>query len=1010
MARHIGLPGDADLFYQLRSLPVAGTVLHVGAHPDDEDSGLIAFLSRGLGLRTVYWSATRGEGGQNRLGPERGEALGIIRTWESLEARTLDGGEVLYGPFFDFGFSKTGQGTLAKWGRDDLLTEIVRAIRAIRPQVVVSRWSGTPADGHGHHEAVGLVMEEAFDAAGDPGRYGELRGVGLVPWSASKLYRSIGGDWQPGEDVVRGRRQADLDRDGVLRIDGGAFDPVSGLTFQQIASLGRNCHRSQAMAELPERGSHFSYYALSRSLVPAEGAETSFFDGLDVTLLGLVGAEEGLEAVRESLAHAGKCAEEAIRRFHPERPEEAGASLLEGLDSLREARRKLLTAEEHPDVRAAIEGSLSLKEREFELAAARCFGVSLECLVEPGRVVPGQAVRAAVRLWVRSGTAAHPGEVRVEAPDGWTLSEGEAPAEGDAGGDGPVREVAFDAVAPVGAPFSSPYWLREPRDPYRYRWPEGHQLGWAFDPPLLSATCEVEVGGHTIRLAAPGIRRETFVGGYRELPLAVLPPIALQPLERRIILPVAAEARVVDLHVSVRSPRDEGAKGRLSLEAPSGWDVDPADIELVFPRGGESRNVRFDLSMPGGLEAGTRTLHYRVATEVLRHGAVLEPVWKPAPGVPQPADETNCVAQAFVVSPADVSIHVVDVTFAPGLRYGYVTGAEEEIVPSLARFGLDIVVLGHGELEFADLESFDAVVVGPNAYLVRDDVRKSAARLLRYVEEGGTMIVQYQGYAYQGEGLAPYPFRFRQPHDRVTWPGAPVTVLQPDHPLMTQPNRIRGADFEGWVHDRGLYFFGEWDRRYVPVLEAHDPDEEPHAGGFLAAAYGRGAYIYMAYSLFRQLAAGVPGAVRLFANLLGRPHVRIRERAERARAIQLFSFLSEAELYEVVRLMSERWFEDGAYLARQGERGGELFLILDGEIEILKEEGGRRERYVARAGDAVGELAILTDLPRAASLRAAGEVKVLTIRGDRFMELVKAHPDVSEGLLRLLATRLATRE
>ncbi len=1010
MARHVGLPGTEDLFYQLRSLPVAGTVLHLGAHPDDEDSGLIAFLSRGLGLRTVYWSATRGEGGQNQLGSERGEALGIIRTWESMEARSIDGGEVLYGPFFDFGFSKTGLATLAKWGREDLTREIVRAIRSVRPQVVVSRWSGVPADGHGHHEAVGLVMEEAFDAAGDPARFDDLRDGGLVPWSASKLYRSIGGDWQPGEDVVRGLRQADLERAGVLRIDGGAFDPVSGLTFQQLASLGRNCHRSQAMAELPERGAHFYYYALGRSLVPADGAETSFLDGLDVTLPGLVGAGEGLEAARSSLADAGKRAEEAIRRFHLERPEEAGPPLLEGLERVREAERMLPAAELGADARAAVQAGLSLKEREFELAAARCLGVSLECLIEPGRVVPGQSVRATVRLWVRPGTEAHPGELRVEAPAGWTVSAGEGPAETDAGGDGPVREIAFDVAVPAGAPFSSPYWLREPRDPYRYRWPDGPQLGRAFDPPLLSAACEVEIDGRAIRLAVPGVRRETFVGGYRELPLAVLPPIALQPLERRITIPVESGARVVDLHVSVRSPRDEGAKGRLSLEAPSGWEVDPADIELVFPRGGESRNVRFDLAVPEGLEAGTRTLHYRLATEDLRHGVVLQPVWKPAPGVPRQADERNCVAQEFVVSPADVSVHVVDVAFAPGLRYGYVTGAEEEIVPSLARFGLDIVALGTGELEFAELEAFDAIVVGPNAYLVRDDVRKSAARLLRYVEQGGTMIVQYQGYAYQAEGLAPYPFRFRQPHDRVTWPDAPVTVLQPDHPLMTQPNRIRASDFEGWVHDRGLYFFGEWDRRYVPLLEAHDPDEEPHAGGFLAATYERGAYVYVAYSLFRQMAAGVPGAVRLFANLLGLPHVRIRERAERARAIQLFSFLSEAELYEVVRLMSERWFEGGAYLARQGERGGELFLILDGEIEILKEEEGKSKRYTARAGDAVGELAILTDLPRAASLRAVGEVKVLTIRGDRFRELVKAHPDLSEGLLRLLATRLATRE
>jgi len=999
------LPANADLVYRLRSLPLVGTVLHVGAHPDDEDSGTLAYLSRGLGLRTVYWSATRGEGGQNRLGPEKAEALGIVRTWESLAARRIDGGEARYGPFYDFGFSKSGDEALSKWGREDVVRELVRAIRAVRPQVVISRWAGGPGDGHGQHQAIGMVVEEAFEAAADARRWPEMAEHGRAAWQASKLYRSMRGDWQPGEDVVLGGVVPELEREDVLRINAGEFDPVSGMTYQELAALGRNRHRSQAMAELPECGDHFYYYSLLRSTIPVKGREGGFFDGLETDLVAMAEYPGGGPDVRPRLEEASARARDAIRVFHPSHPTEAGEAVLQGLAALRGADggSARLPERRGPTV---LQAALRHKIRSFEEVAARCFGVRVDCLVDPRRVVPGETVRVRGRVWCLGARRADDVHLDLELPTGWTArSAPERAPNADPPGR-PLVDSWFEVEVPETAELSCPYWLREPRGTYRYAWPEDERCGLPFDEPLVRASARIAIGPHRLSVTAGGASREIFVGGFRELPLAVLPPMALRPREEVLILPTGDEDRHVDLQVSVRATREEGAQGDLGLEVPDRWEARPPGVGLLITRGGESRTVQVRVTVPGGAPPGAYRVGYGITAGELRHGVVLQPVRWGAPGVPRPADEANCVAEAFVLAPAEVTVHLVDAAFVRTLRYAYVMGVDDEVVSSLSRFGLDLTVLADDELSYADLGSFDAIVVGPNAYIVREDVRAAAGRLLDYVANGGTLIVQYQAYGYEAAGYAPYPLRYHRPHGRVTFPDAPVTVLQPDHPILHLPNTISDTDFHGWTHDRGLYFFGEWDRRYVPVLECHDPGEGPQRGGLLVASYGQGTYVYAAYSFFRQLPAGVPGAIRLFANLLGVAEARILERMARARRVPLFSFMTDEQLHDVVRLMSERWYDRGALLARRGEPGSELFLVLEGEVEVLKADDERPE-YVAGEGEVVGELAVLTDAPRSASLRARDGVKVLSVRGDHFRSLLREHWDLTDGVIRMLADRLA---
>ncbi|NYJ06404.1 cyclic nucleotide-binding domain-containing protein [Petropleomorpha daqingensis] len=973
---------------RIRALANAGAVLHLGAHPDDEDSGMVAYMSRRHAARTVYWSATRGEGGQNRRGPERNEALGVVRTWESLDARRLDGGEVLYGPFYDFGFSKSGEDTLRRWGRDAVVGEVVRAIRSVQPLVVVCRWSGTADDGHGHHQAVGLVAEEAFDAAADPERFPEL---GLPPWRAAKLYRSVAGDWQPGEDGSFGVLVPEYEQAGYLRLDTGEVDPVAEVSYQEQAHTAVNRHRSQGIGFVPEPGPYFYYYRLVRSPSAPPSREASFYDGLDPLLTGL-GDDPRLTAARAAL-------ETAAENFRPDRPTACLPRLVEAWEAL-----SALEAVEDDE---ALARYLTRRTAEIEEVVAGFLSVRVECLADRARITPGREVRVVVRVW-GGADPVDVEKVELHVPDGWLAVRTSAD-------DGPPHpshtaqhEVVYLVTVPADVEPQAPYWLRAPRGPYRYAWPErSPSLGQPLDEPLVWTEVVVRGAGATCTVRSAAVQRSGFPGGSRLLPLTVLPPVALSPRQQREILPITGLQRVLDLDVTVQCIEPDGARAVLTPVAPDGWTVDPPAREVLLGGAGDTVTRRFRVHVPASAAPGGYALRYELQCGGRSYDLELRPVRLGVPGATAPPDEHTAVVEAYLLRPVSVAVDLVDARFIKTLRYGYVHGLEESIVPSLARFELDLAEVGDDQLEFADLGEFDAIVLGPNAYSVRPAVRRSAARLLDFVAQGGTLVVQYQTYGYDVGGLTPFPVRFSQPHDRVTDPQAPVTLVDPANPVLTAPNAIGPADFDGWVHDRGLYFLGEWDRRYTPVLASADVGEPPREGGLLTASFGRGTYVYAAYSFHRQIPAGVAGAVRLFANLLGLAEVRVRERMARLGELELFRFMTEAQLYEAARSVSERWVDAGAYLAREGERGHEMFILVDGSVEVLHGEGdGERLVHVAGPGEELGELTLLADIPRSASLRAATDVVVLVIRDDALEEWLQRHPDLGRGMMRRLAHRV----
>ena len=390
-------------------------------------------------------------------------------------------------------------------------------------------------------------------------------------------------------------------------------------------------------------------------------------------------------------------------------------------------------------------------------------------------------------------------------------------------------------------------------------------------------------------------------------------------------------------------------------------------------------------------------------------GVIVSPVRMPAPGIPGPVDESNCIEEELVIEPAIVTLHLIESKFITSLRYAYVEGVKESLLEAMLPFGLAFHLISDDEMGYVDLSQFDAIVVGPNAYLRREALVRYASRFLEYVQRGGTLIVQYQGYAYQKPGLAPYSFKYSTPHDRVTDETAEVRFLEPDHLLFRVPNLVTSEAFDGWVHDRGLYFFGEWDERYHALLSSNDQGEDPKGGGLIECQYGRGTYIYLGYSLFRQVPMGVPGAFALLANVLALPEARILERIEFLRKIPLLAELSHEQLDAVARIMFERWHDDRSYICRQGETGNELFLVYRGEVEVIRETvgGDGHTFFIAKTGDCIGELAALGDIPRTASLRARGNVELLVIERINFVETLRRAPEMSIRLMKTIVERLA---
>jgi LmbE family N-acetylglucosaminyl deacetylase len=980
------LRADGELAYLVRSLRCGVSVLYVCAHPDDEEGGLIALLAHGHGARVVLWSATRGEGGQNFVTPYVGRELGIYRTWESLAARAIDGAESLFGPFYDFGYSKNGAEALEKWGREALVRELVRAIRAVQPQIVISCWRGDATHGHGHHQAVGIAIREAFARAADAAGFPELEAVGLAPWQPRKLYVSMKREWQPGEDIELGVLRPDLDAQGCLRVNVGEFDPIAGLTFQQQGALSLNSHLSQGTSVLPAPGDHYLYLRLD-DVAPDAGLEgrNEIFDGIEDGLTTLADHPGGGDpALRAELEQMTGLASQAAAELRADAPWAVASTILE----LAERWARL-----EADAPQALASAAERRREAAEVAAAACLGLRLSATVDRPSYTPGDAMQINARL--RSYGPEQPTSVEFEPLldlDGADVRRLEA---------APAAAL-FEVRIPESAPLSCPYWLRTEPGQYAYNWPTEVQAGTPFGEPLVAVRCTVEIAGRTLRLVRPALYEETFKGGYRELRPGILPPVSVQPRSRRQFVAARPSSQALDVGVALVGHR-AAPDARFQIAAPEGWPADPDGVAVPMRKPGDADAIAVTVTVPPGAPPGRHQIRYGVDCDGRLYEASLAVVMQTAAGLGGDPDEGTCIRREYIVDPSVIDINVIDVAVHEPHRHAYITGVRDDVPRILRGLGLRVDELDDHALAHAALGTYDTIVVGPQAFVVRQAARTAARRLLAYTNEGGTLLVQHQGYAHENMDAAPAWFRYRQPHDRITLETAPVRILQPEHYALRFPNHIVPADFDGWLADRGLYFFGEWSDDYDALLACADPGEEEKTGGLLIAGHGRGTYVYCGYSLFRQLAAGVPGAFRLFANLLALPEARIQGRMEHLRSVPVFSRLDDAQLRRVASIARERRLADGEYLAHEGEEGAELYLVDVGALDVL--QGDRHLRTCVR-GEPIGELAALTGHVRTASLRASGDTRLLAIRSVDFLDLLRSDADIAAQVVQLLASRL----
>jgi LmbE family N-acetylglucosaminyl deacetylase len=835
-------------------------VLMIGAHPDDEDTELLTVLVRGMGAEAAYLSLNRGEGGQNLIGPELGEALGLIRSEELLAARRLDGARQYFTRAYDFGYSKTIDETWQHWPRDTVLKDVVRIVRRFRPQIIVSVFSGTPRDGHGQHQAAGWSALEAFRISADSTRFPELfREEGLLPWTPLKLYRSARFDTAAS----------------TLALNGGILDPAVGKSFHQIAMAGRSLHRSQDMGQLQGIGPSQVRLAL---IEDRTRGGPGLFGGIDTTV-GVMPLGERRSAEAAGLVRAGPGPE--LQRY---------AARLDSVNAARgsPARRTSLLARAAADLERAVAqppraGSgergvyytrgIELEDQLAHLntAAWHLGRVVFDAVVDDDKVVPGQVLRWTLSSWNASDVSRM---VAMRAAECIPLAECRAPDQEPVSHVVPPGQVSTDTIHYTVSEqaASTPYFLRAPRSGDLYQWPAedsdqaritgGFPYGEPFESPTFLGSVEVNAGESdslgASRMAEAAFRFNDQARGEVRRPVLVLPRVDVKIDPSTELWPTSSAVPHRFTVTLTHGSRDT-TSGTIRLELPRGWPALPAQ---KFRLSGEDERATIEFMVKAP------------ASAKLDSGAI-RAVARDSEGVEYRAgvfivDYPHIRPRSYV-KPAIATLRMAPLSLPRLSRIGYVRGAADQVPEALASVGVPVVLLSAETLERGNLARFDAIVVGPRAYETDSALVANNRRLLDYVRRGGLLIVQYQQHRFFTGAFAPYPMAVGGPqvsHDRVTDERAPVRVVAKAHPVTRQPNRLISGDWKGWVQERGLYFARSWDHHYQPVLETGDPGDAALRGGLLIAPLGQGTYVYTGLSFFRQLPAGVPGALRLFANLL----------------------------------------------------------------------------------------------------------------------------------------------
>jgi LmbE family N-acetylglucosaminyl deacetylase len=903
--------GHIALGLALRHLANTGIVMEATAHPDDEDNGLLVMLNRGQGFRTALVTATRGNGGQNEIGPEIFEGLGVLRTEELAALHRFDGAEQYFTRAVDFGFSFSIEETFEKWGRDEITADYVRMIRTIRPDVIFGM-SPQGNNGGQHHNASAVISHDAYKLAGDASKYPEQIRDGLRPWQPKKYY------WTQGFGPPNANAPAEEGK--LCRINSSIYDELVGRTYSEIGTEARSMHKCQGMAQLLALpGPVTRTYRLVETTIAGQTQrdEKLLTDGIDSTIASLAqfaGARPPKE-LTDGLVAIAVQVRTAQQRFDAGNDDGAVAPLVAGLHAVRVVRAQLRAMTVDDAGKFEIEFRLRQKEREFQQAIIIANGLRIDALSDDGIVVPGQDVK--VSLIVANNGA---GEVAIRQAKvtGFTgdgactlnqMTGQQGFGGGGRGGRGganapppvPVASLKKDVAGrcdvtmkiPVTARVSEPYWHRKGEDG-RYTFDADAPFGLPFRPtefygqvtlgfPGVPGGPAVEevFGAVPVQFRYSG---DIFSGEKRTellivpaLSVRVSPEVAIIPAAslrqppsaagrggRRGAPPAAAapasanagESR--EIRVTVVNGSPGASESAVSLELPQGWTSAPAEQPLKLARPDESQTLRFLVKPPIGTKAG----EYHVRALVKQGGLTYDRGYQ--------VIEYPHIRRQHIYDAASTTIKVIDVNTLPNLTIGYVMGVGDQVPPAIEQLGAKVELISADDLAWGNLSRFDAIVTGVRAYERRADLRANNARLLEYVNNGGAVIVQYNKFEFNDAQYGPYPAKVS--NDRVTDEHAPVKIANENSPLLNAPNRINDETWNNWVQERGLYFLGaDHDSRYKDLLEIADGFEfNPGVkkGALVEAQYGKGRWVYVGLGLWRELPAGVDGAYQLLANLV----------------------------------------------------------------------------------------------------------------------------------------------
>ena len=795
-----------EILLNLKKLNVLGTALYIAAHPDDENTIMLSWLAKERKVRTSYLSVTRGDGGQNLVGSELSDLLGLIRTQELLAARAIDGPEQYFTRANDFGFSKNTDETMQVWGHDAVLGDVVWRIRNLRPDVIICRFPPDPRAGHGNHSASAVLAEEAFKISGDPTKYPEQLKY-VKPWQAKRVV------WNTFNFGTVAQTQKPAEKDWI-QVDIGAYNPLLGKSYNEIAAESRSQHKSQGFGVPRGRGARPEYFVHKFG----ERADKDIFDGVDITWNRVKGGKEIEVLVNE-----------ANKNFNPENPSTIVPTLLKAYQLVNNLEDEYWKVQ---------------KKKELENLIIACSGLYFEANPNEYSAASGEKINVSTTLVKRSELPITLNKIRLIGLGKDTTMKTEL-------GNNELQRLTFSVEIPKGQPFTQPYWLAEKKmGKGMYRVDNQELIGLPEKPADLQAEFSFTIDNQILTFTTPIIYKytdETRGELYRNF--EIRPEISATISDKVYVF---ANTQAKEVEVTLKSAK-VNVTGSVSLTLPTGWKSVPESIDFNLANKYQEQKVIFKVSPSSKDSEGQIKVVATTANGTFDRG-ILTVAYDHIP--PQ---------TLFPIS--DAKVVKLDIKFK-GKNIGYLAGAGDEVPAALRQIGYAVTMLTEKEFN-EDLSKFDAIVVGVRAYNTEERLKYYQKKLIEYVEKGGNMIVQYQVnnnlQKIEG-GMGPFPFKVSR--ERVTVEEAEIRFLKPESPLLNTPNKITNKDFDNWIQERGLYFANEWDPKYETILSSNDPAEKPLDGGLLYTKYGKGNYIFTGYAFFRQLPAGVSGAYRLFANLI----------------------------------------------------------------------------------------------------------------------------------------------